>query len=376
MEKRQLKNLGIETSLLGFGCMRFPLTADGKIDELLSQKMIDYALANGVNYIDTAYFYHDGESESFLGNALKKYERTSYFLATKLPVWILKDRLDTKKVVEEQLQRLGTDYIDFYLLHTLDRKKWNIVLENDILSILEELRREGKIRYIGFSFHDEYDVFEEIVQYRKWDFCQIQLNYMDTEEQAGIRGYHLAKDLGIPIIVMEPVRGGALANFSEKMNAKFKAVDEEASIASYALRYVAGLPNVKVILSGMSSMEQVKDNIKTFSPFIPLNEKENTVIQEIREILQARIQNGCTGCGYCMPCPQGVNIPENFKIWNTYHMYQKYEAVRFSWEGIGRKAKANNCIQCKKCEEKCPQKIKISKDMPRVWGDLNEIKWN
>lgn len=376
MEKRQLKNLGLDVSLLGFGCMRFPLTLEGKIDEIQSQKMIDYALDHGVNYIDTAYFYHDGESESFLGKALQKHERKSYFLATKLPVWILKDRQDTRKVVEEQLHRLGTEYIDFYLLHTLDRKKWDVVLENDILSILEELRQEGKIRHIGFSFHDEYDVFEEILQYRKWDFCQIQLNYMDTEEQAGLKGYHLAEGLGIPIIVMEPVRGGALANFSDEMNAKFQILDKQASIASYALRYVAGLSNVKVILSGMSSMEQVKDNIRTFSPFLPLNEKESTVIQEVREILEARVQNGCTGCGYCMPCPQGVNIPENFKVWNTYHMYQKYDAVRFAWEGLGRKAKANNCIQCKKCEEKCPQKIKISQDMPRVWADFNKKKWN
>lgn len=375
MEKRKLDNLGVDTSLLGFGCMRFPVKPDGLIDQAQSQQMIDYALANGVNYIDTAYFYHDGESESFLGEALKKHGRQSYFLATKLPVWILKDRQEARKVVEEQLKRLNTGYIDFYLLHTLDRKKWDVVLKNDILSILEELREEGKIRYIGFSFHDEYSVFEEILQYRKWDFCQIQLNYMDTEEQAGIKGYHLAEDLGIAIIVMEPVRGGALANFSEEMNAKFKALNSQASIPSYALRFVGGLPNVKVVLSGMSSMEQVQDNIKTFSSFTPLSEGENRVIQEIKETMQARVQNGCTGCGYCMPCPQGVNIPENFKVWNTYHMYQKFEAIRFGWAGIGRKAKANNCIQCGLCEEKCPQKIKISEDMPRVWADLNEGKW-
>ncbi|WP_304507681.1 aldo/keto reductase [Anaerotignum sp.] len=374
MEKRQFENLGVETSLLGFGCMRFPVTEDGKIDEEQSQKMIDYALANGVHYIDTAYFYHDGESESFVGKALEKYDRSSYFLATKLPVWILKDRQETKKVVEEQLHRLRTDYIDFYLLHTLDRKKWDIVLENDILSILEELREEGKIRYIGFSFHDEYEVFQEIIQYRKWDFCQIQLNYMDTEIQAGLKGYHLAESLGVPMVIMEPVRGGALANFSEEMNAKFTALDEQATIASYALRYVAGLPNVKVILSGMSSMEHVKDNIKTFSPFIPLNERESSVIEEVRDILQARVQNGCTGCGYCMPCPQGVNIPDNFKVWNTYHMYQNFDPVRFEWARIGKKSRAEHCIQCGECEKKCPQKIKISQDMPRVWADFNGKK--
>lgn len=375
MEKRKLNNIGVETSLLGFGCMRFPVTENGMIDAMQSQAMIDYALAKGVNYIDTAYFYHEGESETFLGKALKKHDRQSYFLATKLPVWILKNRQETRKVVEEQLQRLNTEYIDFYLLHTLDRKKWDVVLKYDILSILEELREEGKIRYIGFSFHDEYDVFEKIIGYRNWDFCQIQLNYMDIEEQAGLKGYYLAENLGIPVIVMEPVRGGALASFSEEMNAKFKALDDLASIPSYALRYVGGLPNVKVVLSGMSSMDQVRDNIKTFASFAPLTKSEKQVIQEIREILQGRVQNRCTGCGYCMPCPQGVNIPENFKIWNKYHMYQKFEAIRFSWAGVGKRAKANHCIQCKLCEEKCPQKIKISEDMPRVWTDINEKRW-
>lgn len=372
MEKRLLEKLETEVSLLGFGCMRFPLTAEGTIEEVQSQEMIDYALANGVNYIDTAYFYHDGQSETFVGKALQKYERSSYYLATKLPVWILNDTLDTRKVVEEQLRRLNTDYIDFYLLHTLDRKKWDIVLNNDILAVLEELRQEGKIRHIGFSFHDEYDVFEEIIKYRKWDFCQIQLNYMDTEEQAGLKGYYLAEELGVPVVIMEPVRGGALANFSDEMNAAFKALDEKASIASYALRFVAGFPNVRVVLSGMSSLEQVQDNIKIFSPFVPLNKKEEEVVQQTRGILEARIQNGCTGCGYCMPCPQGVNIPGNFKIWNTYHMYQSYTPVHFAWIGMGKRSKPNNCIQCKICEDKCPQRIKISEDIPRVWADLKD----
>jgi len=370
MELRKMDKLGIETSLLGFGCMRFPLMEDGSIDEAKSQEMIDYAMENGVNYMDTAYFYHEEQSEPFVGKALEKYARSSYFLATKLPVWTLKSREDVRRVVEEQLRRLRTDYIDFYLLHTLDRKKWDVVLRHDVISALEELRAEAKFRYFGFSFHDSYEVFDEIVRYYPWDFCQIQLNYMDTEEQAGMKGYEQATELGIPIVIMEPIRGGALANFADDMNEKFHALDKDASIASYALRYVANLPNVKVILSGMSTMDQVKDNLKTFSPFVALNDKEKLVIDETRQILETRIQNSCTGCRYCMPCPQGVDIPANFKNWNTYHMYQGFEPIRFSWMNVSRRVRANKCVGCGVCEAKCPQRIEIAKDMHKVWVDL------
>ncbi len=375
MEKRNMERIGANPSLLGFGCMRFPTLADGSIDEAEAEKMLDYAIANGMTYIDTAYFYHDGASEPFVGKALEKHDRSTYYLATKLPTWILKDGQDTLRVFAEQLERLRTDYIDFYLLHTLDKKKWEKVLEMGIIPILEQLQKEGKIRHFGFSFHDSYEVFEEIITYRKWDFCQIQLNYMDTEEQAGMKGYHLAEKLGVPIVVMEPVRGGALANFSDDMNAKFKALDKDASIASYALRYVGSLPNVKVILSGMSSMEQVKDNLHTFSPFVPLSEKEQAVIEETVLTLRARVQNGCTGCRYCMPCPHGVDIPKSFKIWNTYHMYQMFESVRFGWNGMQESEKPNNCISCGQCMVNCPQKINIPMDLQKVQADLDNRVW-
>lgn len=375
MEKRSMENIGAKLSLLGFGCMRFPTLEDGSINEPEAEKMLDYALANGVTYVDTAYFYHDSASEPFVGKVLEKHDRNAYYLATKLPTWILKDGQDTLRVFTEQLQRLRTDYIDFYLIHTLNKEKWENVLQMGVIPVLEQLQKEGKIRHLGFSFHDEYDVFEEIITYQKWDFCQIQLNYMDTAEQAGMKGYHLAEKLGVPIVVMEPVRGGALANFSDDMNAKFKALDHQASIASYALRYVAGLPNVKVILSGMSSMEQVQDNIHTFSPFVPLSEKEQAVIDETVLTLRARVQNGCTGCRYCMPCPHGVDIPKNFKIWNTYHMYQLFESVRFAWNGMQENAKPQNCIACGQCLVNCPQKINIPMDLQKVQADLDNRVW-
>ena len=330
MEKRRLEKLGIETSLLGFGCMRFPTTAEGKIDEPEAERMVDKAIAAGVNYIDTAYPYHNGESEPVVGRILKKYPRDSFYLATKLPVWLVKNTQDAERIFQEQLERLQTDHIDFYLLHAMNKEKWDSMKELGVVEYCEKLKEEGKIKYLGFSFHDDYEVFEEIIRYRDWDFCQIQYNYMDTEEQAGDKGYALAESLGIPLVIMEPIKGGSLAGFSEDINEKFRALDPDRSIASFALRWVGGHPGVNVILSGMSTMEQVEDNLKTFVDFSPLSEAEDNGIKEIVKELRSRVQNGCTGCRYCMPCPAGVNIPGNFKTWNNYHMYRTYSHVKWA----------------------------------------------
>lgn len=378
MEKRKMEKLGIETSLLGFGCMRFPVTAGGKIDESLAEKMMDQAIAAGVNYIDTAYPYHGGESETFVGKVLKKYDRNSFYLATKLPCWKVNKIADVDTIFQEQLGKLQTEYIDFYLLHALDKERFHKMVELGTVKKLEELKAQGKIKYLGFSFHDSYDVFEEIVNYRDWDFCQIQLNYMDANEreefqQAGMKGYRLTEEKGIPLVIMEPVKGGSLAAFPEDITAKYRALDPEASVASFALRWVGSLPNVRVILSGMSTMEQVEDNLKTFSDFKPLSEKERQTIDEVVALINSRIQNGCTGCSYCMPCPAGVDIPRNFRIWNVYHMYRNYNMVKDRWEnGLAEENKAKNCIKCGKCEKVCPQKLSIREDLERVQADLDK----
>lgn len=373
MEKRKLEKLGIETSLLGFGCMRFPVTAEGKIDEPEAEKMLDKAIAAGVNYIDTAFPYHNGDSEPFVGRALKKYDRKSFYLATKLPVWQVKSVEDAKKIFHQQLERLQTDYIDFYLLHAMNRGSWNEMVKLGVVEYCEQLQKEGKIRYFGFSFHDSYDAFEEMINYRDWDFCQIQLNYMDVDEQAGMKGYKLAEEKQIPLVIMEPIKGGTLAAFSEDLTAKLNEVTPGASTASFALRWVGSLPNVKVILSGMSTMDQVDDNLSTFMDFQELSEKEYAVIEDVVDTLKSRVQNGCTGCRYCMPCPAGVNIPGNFKVWNTYHTYQNYNVVKWSWENeLGEEKQAKNCIQCGKCEGACPQKLNIREDLKKVQEDLDK----
>lgn len=373
MEKRRLDKLGIETSLLGYGCMRFPTTADGRIDREAAEKLLDKAYEQGVNYFDTAYPYHNGESEAFVGSVLKKYDRSSFYLATKLPLWGVQKLEDVDRIFFEQLERLQMEYVDFYLMHAVRKSTWDKMVELGVVKRLEELKAEGRIRYLGFSFHDSYEVFEEVLRYRDWDFCQIQLNYMDTEIQAGMKGYALTEELNIPLVIMEPVKGGSLAAFAEDITSKFKALDPKASTASYALRWVASLSNVKVVLSGMSSMEQVEDNLATFNKFRPLNDKEAGTIQEIVDLINSRVKSGCTGCGYCLPCPAGVAIPANFRVWNTYHMYQNYNAVQWSWENeLGEDKQAKNCIKCGKCEQACPQKLSIRADLEKVQEDLDK----
>lgn len=372
MEKRKLENLGIETSLLGFGCMRFPVTAEGKIDEPEAERMMDKAIAAGVNYIDTAYPYHNGDSEPFVGRVLKKYDRHSFYLATKLPCWKVSKKEDAEQIFEEQLTRLQTDYIDFYLMHALGGDSFRKMVELGVVEVLERLKEEGRIKYLGFSFHDSYEAFEEILCYRDWDFCQIQLNYMDAESQAGLKGYRLTEERNVPLVIMEPVKGGSLAAFAEDITGKFRALDPEASAASYALRWVGSLPNVKVVLSGMSTMAQVEDNLKTFTNFRTLSDEERKTIDDIVALIRSRVQNGCTACRYCMPCPAGVDIPGNFRVWNTYHMYQNYNMVKNNWEkNLGEEKQAKNCVKCGKCEKVCPQKLHIRDDLEKVQADMD-----
>lgn len=370
MEKRKLENLGIETSLLGFGCMRFPTTATGEIDKARSEDMIARALKAGVNYIDTAYPYHNGQSELVVGEIMEKYDRDSFYLATKLPIWAVDSKEKGAQIFEEQLKKLRTDHVDFYLLHALNKDSFQKCIDLDLIGLCEDLQKQGKIKYFGFSFHDSYEAFERIITYRKWDFCQIQINYMDTEDGPGLRGYELAEKLNIPLVIMEPIKGGTLANLSPDLEANLQKVNPGKSTASFALRWVAALPNVKVILSGMSSEEQVDDNLSTFTNYEPLTAEEKKVIEDNVAIMKNRVQNGCTGCRYCMPCPMGVDIPRNFKVWNTYHMYQNIHVVEWDLNGMKPEEKPNNCIECGKCEKVCPQHLNIREDLKRAQKDL------
>lgn len=370
MENRIFDKLGITSSLLGFGCMRFPLNEDGSIDEVASQNMIDKAMENGVTYIDTAFPYHGGASEPFVGKALKKYKREDFLLATKLPIWKIDSREHARQIFEDQLKRLDVDYVDFYLLHALDQEKWNTILKFDLLSLVDEFKAEGKIKCLGFSFHDEFPVFETIVNYRPWDFCQLQLNYMDMDIQAGLKGLQMAEALDIPVIVMEPIKGGSLATLPEDVTKILKDYNSKSTLSSWALRYVATLPNVKVILSGMSTMEHVEDNLATFMNYSDLDEVELKLLDKVVSILKSRTQNGCTGCAYCIPCPVNVNIPGCFKYWNSGHVYGNHEGFKKKLVAMGDSG-AGECIKCGKCERMCPQQIKIREDLDKIVEYIN-----
>jgi len=373
MEKRLIDNLGVSTSLLGFGCMRLP-QKDGKIDEALAEHCIDKAYAAGVNYFDTAFPYHNGDSEPFVGKVLDKYPRESYFLATKLPCWNVHELEDAKKIFQNQLDRLHKTYVDFFLLHALDRNRFHQMRDLGVIEYLKEEQANGRIKFLGFSFHDGFDAFKEIIEYRKWDFCQIQFNYMDTEEQAGIKGVQLAESLGVPLVIMEPVKGGSLANLPEDVTTEFKRLAPDASTASWALRFVGSFDNIKVILSGMSTEEQVDDNLKTFNNFKKLSDEEMKAVTDTADALRRRVFNGCTGCRYCMPCPNGVDIPRNFRIWNTYGMYQNAGHTKWEWSTVQDDQKAKNCIQCGMCETQCPQHLNIRDDLSRLQSMMDELK--
>ena len=374
MEYRKMENIGAEVSLLGFGCMRYPTDAEGKIDKEQAFAMLDEAYHNGVNYFDTAYPYHGGTSEGVTGEALSRYPRESYYLATKLPIWSVKTLEDARKIFSDQLGRLQKDHVDFYLMHALNKDRWKTVKELKILEYFKELKEQGKIRYLGFSFHDDYDAFQEILTSYPWDFCQIQFNYMDRDTQATDKGIALAESLGIPVVVMEPVKGGSLANLPGDITKIFEKSRPGYTASYWALRYVGTFPNVKVILSGMSDLSQVKDNLKTFGTFEPLNEEEKAVVEQVADALHARVQNGCTACRYCMPCPAGVDIPGSFKIWNTYHIYNNIKDTLQRWNGeLKAEARPINCVECGKCETVCPQKIHIREDLKRVQKEMEAL---
>ena len=373
MERRARNKLGIAPSLLGFGCMRFPTLEGGGIDEERAEAMLDRAYRSGVNYFDTAYFYHSGESESFVGRVLERYPRESYYLTSKLPTTLIHTLDDAKRICEEQRKRLRKDYLDFYLLHNLNGARWREMVDTGVVDWCLERQAAGDFKHFGFSFHGSYEEFHEILTARSWDCCQLQLNYMDTQEQAGLRGYRLTEELDVPLIIMEPVKGGALAAPPADVMEVFTALSPEASASSWALRWAASLPNVMTVLSGMSTMEQVEDNLSTFRAFRPLDKAEEEAVDRAAALFRQRVRNGCTGCRYCMPCAAGVDIPGAFRLWNDWAMYQNRSRSRFAWKDMDDDKRPQRCVSCGACEEKCPQGLSIREDLLRAGRELEAL---
>lgn len=363
MEMRKSERLGIKTSLLGFGCMRLP-QKDSAIDYAETERMLDAAWDAGVNYYDTAYVYHGGKSEGVMGPILSKHPRESYFIADKMPTWSPKTQEDLERIFNEQLERLGVDYIDFYLLHSLDEEHWANVKKLDMIRFVQKKRAEGKVRFIGFSFHDKPELFREILDAFDWDFAQIQYNYVDEKDQRAGELYDMLQQRGLFTVVMEPVRGGDLARLPEAVAAPFEEAAPGRSAASFALRFVGSRPGVNVILSGMSDPAQVADNLATFSKFEPLSQREGQAVAQVVERLAALPHIGCTACRYCMPCPAGVDIPGNFSIYNEVQKFGISQGRKWRWGET--KAHYDACVRCGACLTKCPQHLPIPDDLQKL----------
>jgi len=375
VQYRSFGKLDWKASALGFGCMRLPST-DGKqntanIDEVEAMRMVRHAIDCGVNYVDTAYVYHEGQSEVFLGKALKDGYREKVKLATKLPVWEVKCPEDFDRLLNQQLAKLQTDHIDFYLLHALGKERWrDIVLKHDLLARAEAALADGRIRHLGFSFHDDYEGFEEVVNGTDlWSFCQIQYNYMDTENQAGTRGLKLAASKGLAVVIMEPLMGGRLADPPKDIVAAMESFPVRRSAAEWALQWLWDQPEVSVVLSGMSTWSQVGENLESADRSRPssFSEAEQALIANITEKYRARIAIPCSKCGYCMPCPNGVNIPANFEYFNYAHLYDDLSGAKFRYNiFLSEPQRSGACIACGVCEGLCPQSIPIAEWMVKV----------
>lgn len=364
-------------SILGFGCMRFYrqdgsldlMDKDKPVDEKLAHQLMDRALEMGVNYYDTAYIYLGGMSESILGRNFQGAKRQKAFLATKLPVWKATEHKDYMLFLDEQLKRLQTDYIDYYLVHSLTGASWQKAMELDILPFLDQIKASGKVRSIGFSFHDLYRSFEPILYAWDWDFCQLQLNYLDTEYQAGLKGMYKAHEKNMGIISMEPLLGGKLATgLPQKAYDTYKEAFPERTPAEWALRWVWNFPEIAILLSGMNSMDQVEENCKIASTALPsaLSQNELELIQQVKAIFDERIQIHCAACAYCMPCPYGVAIPLVFSLMNEAHRFDNPSSLIRYYQSLSPESKASQCVSCGECLDKCPHHLDIPELMKKV----------
>lgn len=379
MQYRPFGELGYDVSALGFGCMRFPRTDDGGIHGPEATRMLHWAIDHGVNYLDTGYPYHDGQSEPFLGRALQGPYRDRVKLATKLLVRIAEKPEDCDRLLNEQLERLQTDHVDVYLLHGLRKHRWTKALSMGVLDFLDRALADGRIGAAGFSFHDSFDVLKEIVDsYDRWSVCQIQYNYMNEQFQAGTRGLRYAASKGLAMVIMEPLLGGRLVDPPTSIQTLWDQAETRRSPAEWALQWLWDQPEVSVVLSGMSTMEQVQENVASAdrSGVALLTNGELEMIRRVRDAYRALTGAPCTGCAYCMPCPNGVHIPRTFDRFNQGIMYSNMEEARRRYTHLmsdqDESILASSCVRCGECDEKCPQGIPVSQWMAYIHEVLAE----
>ncbi len=378
---RKMPENGDELSILGFGCMRLPIKEDGKIDEERATQQVRYAIDHGVNYIDTAWPYHMGESEPFLGKALSDGYRKKVRLATKLPSWLVESREDMDRYLNAQLERLKTDHIDYYLVHGLAGEVWDKLEPLGVTDFLDKAKADGRIVNAGFSFHGSIEDFKRIVDSYPWTFCQIQYNFMDENHQAGTEGLEYAASKGLGIIVMEPLLGGNLAGpVPTEVQEIWSEAEVKRTPAEWALRWVWNHPEVTVVLSGMNEESQIEENLKTSEEAYPgsLTDAELQLVSRVEQKYRQLMKISCTGCKYCMPCPSGVSIPDCFEIYNNLHMFGNVEGAKFTYavsmSGVFTNTEpggfASQCIECGQCMDKCPQNLKIPDLLKSVVEEL------
>jgi predicted aldo/keto reductase-like oxidoreductase len=374
---------GDELSILGFGCMRLPVQKGGRIDEERAIRQIRSAIDQGVNYVDTAWPYHAGESEGLLGRALRDGYRERVKVATKLPSWMIHTREGMDRYLDAQLEKLQTGHIDYYLLHALDGGAWDKLADLGVLGFLEAALADGRIGNTGFSFHGQLKDFKRIVDAHPWIFCQIQYNFLDQRYQAGAEGleYAAARDLGV--VVMEPLRGGnlGLPTPPPAVAEIWKRADTPRTPVEWALRWVWNRPEVTTVLSGMNEEAHIAENLAIAAAARPgsLTEAECALVEEAARTYQELMKIGCTGCGYCLPCPEGVMIPAAFEVYDKMHLFGNEAegkflyALRLSGQfGAGEPGYASRCVACGECVEKCPQQIEIPDQLPRVAEEMED----
>ena len=372
ISKRKFHDL--EIPLLGFGCMRLPMKNETTIDQQEVDRMVDYCMDHGANYFDTAYMYVNGESENSVGKSLKRYKREDFMLADKSPIYKMKTQSDVRKIFEEQLKKCQVEYFDFYMCHNINKNTVDTYRQVNMYDELLKLKNEGKIKYLGFSFHGTPDILREVVKEHKWDFCQLQINYLDWDVVKAHEQYEIVQAESIPVTVMEPLRGGGLVNLSDKALEKLKSAYPDTTPAAFGLRWAASRQNVVTVLSGMSNLVQVKENIATFMNYKDMTAEEEKVADEIAKIIQSQGEINCTACKYCMEvCPRGINIPAIFSLYNQYKVSGVGMMFKIYYETLAENEQAHNCIKCNLCNKNCPQALEIPQLLAKVDEEYKKV---
>ena len=375
MKYRTMGKLGIQASAFGLGCMRFngPASGDSIIDEQKAISLIRRAIDGGVTYLDTAYVYLDKTSEIVLGKALQDGYRDRVTIATKMPCEAVHNRSEMQALLDEELRKLQTDHIDFYLMHGINREKWEYFKSIGAPEFFDDMKKAGKIRYKCFSFHGPYDEYAYILQDYDWDMVQLQYNFMDIHNQAGTRGVELAGTLGIPVVIMEGLLGGRLAKAPANVQALYDAFPVRRSPVEWAFRWLCNRPEIAVVLSGCNEADQIDENLRIFDTVGNgiMSDDELRLMDQVRAAYISRTKIGCTGCRYCMPCPNGVNIPGVFSVWNNVSLYDMDPSTNWDLRRIRENNNgADHCIGCGACEAACPQHLSIIESLQTAWTEL------